>query len=144
VVLRRYLQYVIDHFLVVVAGLVAAMLCGRAAIPLITVGAPPMLFIWLPVGGFIAGTLVATFWVEVWAPLRCGGASPGMRWLGLRIETLRGNPPPLGDLLLRSLLFAVDGLLLGLVGAVCIALTPRRQRVGDILTRTVVVRVDLT
>lgn len=142
--LRRYLQYVLDRVIVFVAALVGAALCGRAAISLLTVGAPAMLFIWLPVGGFVAAALVATVWVEVWAPLRSGGATPAMRWLGLRIETLRGNPPSLGDLLLRSLLFTVDGLLLGLVGAAFIAFTPRHQRIGDIVTRTVVVRVDLT
>jgi uncharacterized RDD family membrane protein YckC len=144
VVLRRYLQYVLDRVIVFVAALVGAVLGGRAAISLLTVGAPPMLFIWLPVSGFVAAALVATVWVEVWAPLRCGGATPAMRWLGLRIQTLRGNPPSLGDLLLRSLLFTVDGLLLGLVGAVFIAFSPRHQRIGDIVARTVVVRVDLT
>ncbi|OLF17989.1 hypothetical protein BU204_08620 [Actinophytocola xanthii] len=142
--LRRFLQYVLDRLIVFMAALVAAALCVRAAIPLIVSGAPPMLFFWLPVGGFVVGALAATVWVEVVAPLRSGGATPAMGWLGLRIQTVRGNPPSLGDLLLRSLLFAVDGLLMGLVGAVFIALTPRHQRVGDIVTRTVVVRADLS
>jgi uncharacterized RDD family membrane protein YckC len=36
----------------------------------------------------------------------------------------------------------VDGLLLGLVAVVSIAMTRRRQRVGDVIARTVVVRVS--
>ncbi|MFJ8958468.1 hypothetical protein ACIRG5_03710 [Lentzea sp. NPDC102401] len=41
---------------------------------------------------------------------------------------------------MRWLLMAVDGLLMGLVGAVLIAVTPRNQRLGDIVAGTMVVR----
>ena len=67
-----------------------------------------------------------------------------MRWLGLRITTLRGGEPSLRAYLVRWLLMAVDGLLLGLVGAVLIAVTPRNQRLGDMVAGTVVVRRTVT
>jgi len=75
-------------------------------------------------------------------PHRHGGATPAMRRLGLRIVRIDGGEPSLRDYLVRWLLFAVDGLFLCLVGVVLIAITPRNQRLGDIVTRTVVVRCE--
>jgi uncharacterized RDD family membrane protein YckC len=80
--------------------------------------------------------------IHVWVPLRRGGVTPGMLVVGLRIETTQGGAPGVRDYLVRWFLFTVDGLLLGLVAVVSIAATERRQRVGDLIARTVVVRVS--
>ena len=77
------------------------------------------------------------FWVAqaVW------GRTLGMRAFGLRVVTTAGRRPGTGAALVRTLLLAVDWLPACFVlGAVLIWVTPRRQRLGDLAARTVVVR----
>jgi len=71
------------------------------------------------------------------------GQTPGKRLLGLRVVGTGGEPPSLLQLVQRGLLWIVDVLVpVPLpIGLVVIALSPRRQRLGDMVAGTVVVRV---
>jgi uncharacterized RDD family membrane protein YckC len=140
VVLRRYAQHAIELLLLLVAGLVSLVLGVVLAVALVRWGAPPALFPVLPFAVLVVVILLGTVWFEVWFPHRHGGATPGMRWLGLRIVAVDGGTPALRDYAVRWLLMVVDGMCFGLVGAVLIAVTPRRQRLGDMVAGTVVVR----
>ena len=139
--LRRYAQHAVELALLAVAGLLAFVVFGAVAIPLVRAGAPPRLFLVLPFVGIILVGLGGVLWMDVWYPHRHDGATPAMRWFGLRVVTLGGGDPSLRDYFVRWLMMVVDGLFFGLVGAVLIAVTPRRQRLGDMVARTVVVRV---
>lgn len=141
---RRYCQHVIELVLLCLAAIPALVLGALASIPLIELGASPQLFVVLPFAAVIAVSIAGDLWMHVWYPHRHEGATPAMRWLGLRIVTLRGGRPSLRDYFVRWLLMVVDGLLLGLVGAALIAWTPRKQRLGDVVARTVVVRRVVT
>jgi uncharacterized RDD family membrane protein YckC len=90
---------------------------------------------------WLVGMIGGGLWVDVWLPYRNGGATPGMRWLRLRIVTVDGTPPRLRDYVVRWALLVVDGVLLGIVGAILIAVTDRHQRLGDVVARTLVVKV---
>jgi uncharacterized RDD family membrane protein YckC len=68
------------------------------------------------------------------------GRTPAMRITGLRIVTTAGTRPRFRAYVIRWLLMVADGALFGLVGLVVILATPRRQRVGDIVAGTLVVR----
>ncbi len=71
------------------------------------------------------------------------GWTPGKRLLGLRLVRADGSPPGAGKGVVRSLLWVVDGFpyfLPGLIGFIVAMSTPRRQRVGDQVARTFVVR----
>ncbi|WP_329790702.1 RDD family protein [Lentzea sp. DG1S-22] len=140
VVLRRYCQHVVEFVLLCVAAVLSLVLGVLLSLPLIKLGLPAELFRVLPMAAVVAVSLLGVLWMEIWYPFRHGGATPAMRWLGLRITTLRGGEPPLRAYFVRWLLMAVDGLLMGLVGAVLIAVTPRHQRLGDMVAGTVVVR----
>ncbi|GGN07885.1 hypothetical protein GCM10011609_54350 [Lentzea pudingi] len=141
IVLRRYWQHVIELALLCVAAVLSLVLGVLLSLPLIKLGAPKEVFTWMPVATVVAVSFLGVLWVEIWYPYRHGGSTPAMRWLGLRITTVRGGEPSLRDYFVRWLLMAVDGLLLGLVGAVLIAVTPRHQRLGDMVAGTVVRRV---
>ncbi|KOV83332.1 hypothetical protein ADL03_20835 [Nocardia sp. NRRL S-836] len=126
--------------MLVVAAVLGLVLGLLLSLPLIKLGLPRDVFFVLPWVAVVTVSLLGPLWVEIWYPHRHGGATPAMRWLGLRITTLAGGAPSLRDYFVRWLLMTVDGLLLGLVGAVLIAVTPRHQRLGDMVTGTVVVR----
>lgn len=142
-VARRAVQHVLDWSLAIGAGFLTGLLAGLAVIPLLRWGmVAPKTILWAPFITFCAVTIVVDILIHVWVPLRRGGVTPGMVITGLRVETVRGGTPSLRDYLVRWFLFTVDGLLLGLVAVVSIAVTDRQQRVGDLLARTVVVRVS--
>ncbi|TDD60276.1 RDD family protein [Kribbella antibiotica] len=138
---RRLLHLVIDGLLVGTA----ALLLGAAVLLALTVG----LAHWIDFGAaFVVGmvfclavALLGPLVNEVWIPHKSrAGASLGMRITGIRVIMLDGSKPPLKAFALRYVLMVVDGMLWGLVGIVVILRTPRRQRVGDLVAGTVVVR----
>jgi uncharacterized RDD family membrane protein YckC len=93
------------------------------------------------VAGLVLALLIVGNWfMEVWVPHRWLGGTPGMRWLGLRVVTEHGETPALRAYTIRWLMMIVDGYLFGLVGALAIAFSPRHQRFGDMVARTLVVR----
>ena len=69
-------------------------------------------------------------------------ATPGMRLTGLRVVTTGGSAPGFSAYVLRWLLMVADGALFGLVGLVLVLATPRRQRLGDLVAGTLVVRAQ--
>jgi len=67
------------------------------------------------------------------------GKTPGKRLVGARVVGKDGKPPTLVAVLVRNLLRYVDIICLYAFGLAVIAMTPRNQRVGDVLARTFVV-----
>jgi uncharacterized RDD family membrane protein YckC len=69
-----------------------------------------------------------------------GGRTLGKRVAGIRVVAADGGRVTLGRALLRNLLLMADGAFGFLVGIALIALTPRWQRLGDLASKTLVVR----
>jgi uncharacterized RDD family membrane protein YckC len=141
VVGRRYLQYVIDQALAFVLALLVFLACFGIAILTAEFGARGKMLLVVPFAAWILTLFATNLWFGIWYPRSMGGATPAMRWLGLRIVTTQGGEPSSRDYFVRWLLMVVDGLFLGLAGAVMIAVTSRNQRLGDMVARTLVVRV---
>jgi uncharacterized RDD family membrane protein YckC len=72
------------------------------------------------------------------------GATPGKRLLGLRVMSVDGDPPTVLQHALRSAIWPLDVLVPVPVplGVVVIACSRRRQRIGDHVAGTLVVRDD--
>jgi len=70
------------------------------------------------------------------------GRTPGKMALGVRAVTLDGAPIRLRDATLRAMGGVVDKVLPpgGVTGALFVTLTPRHQRVGDLIAGTMVIR----
>lgn len=68
------------------------------------------------------------------------GATIGKRILGLQVVRLDGGKIDMRQALIRNLLRIVDGFFTYLVGAVLIWTSPTRQRLGDRIAGTTVVR----
>lgn len=80
-------------------------------------------------------------WFVVWEGLR--GDTPGKRALGLRVVTVTGRPIGFTHAALRNVLRAADLLPIGyLAGCTAMALSPRFQRIGDMVAGTLVVFAD--
>ncbi len=71
---------------------------------------------------------------------RWNGQTPGKRLLHLRVIKMDGAPVSWVDVLLRNLARPIDAFgPMGLLGLLLIFVTPRAQRLGDMMARTLVI-----
>ena len=68
------------------------------------------------------------------------GATLGKRVLKLKVVNVDGSPIEMREALIRNVLRIVDGFFFYLVGAVLIWTDPNKQRLGDRVAKTIVVR----
>lgn len=65
------------------------------------------------------------------------GRTPGKRAAGIRIVTVEGQTPDVSALLIRNVFRLIDSLpLFYVVGLVCVLLSPRQVRIGDMAAGT--------
>lgn len=69
------------------------------------------------------------------------GHTPGKKLMRIRVVTLDGFAPGFGAALIRNLLRGIDEALF--IGLAVMVWTPRMQRMGDLLARTIVIRSDV-
>jgi len=97
----------------------------------------------LSVAGQLAAVIAVLLsgwgWDVAWEVLG-RGQTPGKRALGLRVVRSDGAPVGLAESLVRNLLRAVEVPLGYAPGVLAVALSPRRQRLGDLVAGTLVVR----
>jgi uncharacterized RDD family membrane protein YckC len=139
VILRRYVQFGVDRLIATVPALLVLVLGLHFALRMPR-GDGRMVLTYTSAALFLLLLVAGNWFIEVWVPHRWLGGTPGMRWLGLRVVTEQGETPAFRSYMIRWLMAVVDGYLFGLVGALAIAFSPRHQRFGDMVARTLVVR----
>ncbi|MBV9259721.1 MAG: RDD family protein [Ktedonobacteraceae bacterium] len=100
-----------------------------------------ILFLLLRSVPFVADVVVSVISVVyIFAMEATRGATIGKMMLGLRVVKIDGSPIGWPESIIRNLLRVVDGFAAYLVGAILIWTSPQRQRLGDRVAKTVVVR----
>ncbi|RKS07173.1 putative RDD family membrane protein YckC [Nocardiopsis sp. Huas11] len=140
VVWRRIAQYLFDS---VVSGIGAA-LAYAVFIPLAATPDGSLDQPWLAALAYTVFTVLTVaiflaYWVLV-PIMSAKGQTLGMMLMGIRIVREDGSRVSGIRHFVRVLLFIVDGILAGLVGLVVVLASTRRQRVGDMVAETLVVR----
>jgi uncharacterized RDD family membrane protein YckC len=135
---RRVVQYLIDAFLV---GLIP----GLVSIPF---DRSDSTFIHI-LGGIVAFAVFVLIGLLYWVVFthRQHGQTLGMKLLGLRVISKGGGPANMAQLTIRWICLIFDAIpytwpFTGLVGFIVILCSRDRQRIGDHLARTLVVRAD--
>jgi uncharacterized RDD family membrane protein YckC len=81
------------------------------------------------------------FAYDVLFEVRSRGRTPGKRWTGLRVVRSGGRPITFVPSCVRNVMRLVDILpALYAIGMLCIFVTPRNQRLGDLAAGTLIVR----
>jgi uncharacterized RDD family membrane protein YckC len=135
-----YLVDVLVVFLLWVVGLVVYSISGDLLREVQALGWAGQLLA-------LAAVLLSGWGWDVAWEVAGGGRTPGKRALGLRVVRTDGAPVGLVESLARNLLRAVEVPLFYAPGVLAVALGPRRQRLGDLVAGTLVVRerrVDLS
>ena len=142
VVWWRVAQYVVDS-LIVAAGVSVGFFL-LLAVPSDGDGEmrtdTPIL--WVVLAAIVVWSLFWVTYVWVLRPHRRDGQTFGMQAAGIRVVSADGGPPSIGQLVGRTLLLVLDGLLGGLVGLLVMLSSERHQRIGDLVARTLVCRAE--
>lgn len=87
-------------------------------------------------GGLLCWVAYHALFLALW-----DGRTPGKALLGLRVRDAQGHPPRRSQILLRSLFLLVEILPLPIpIGFAILATSARRQRLGDVVADTLVLR----
>ena len=139
----RAIAYLLDLFLVFlcwVTGLILYSISGDLVTELKALSFAGQLL--AVVGILAAGWAWDVAWEVAWR-----GQTPGKRALGIRVVRTDGAPVGALESIVRNALRAVELPLGYAPGVLAVALSPRRQRLGDLLAGTLVVqerRFDLS
>lgn len=98
---------------------------------------------WLKYAGWFVAMAIAFFWIlyDIIFEALWSGQTPGKRMMGARVLRDGGAPVDFTASCIRNFLAMADFLPMGyLLGALLIALTVKRQRLGDIAAGTIIVR----
>ena len=139
---ERLAAHLLDHGLVL-AVTAAPLLLASVLLVTVTAGQPPAgLFVLLVLAAGV-GSCVAWWKLLISLPGR-RGASPGKRWVGLRVQCERtGGAPGRARMLLRWAALSLDAgclLLPGLLVSHTLAPGSAYRHLGDLAARTRVVR----
>lgn len=136
VILQRIVGVIIDY---IVMGLISFFILGASIGPALATRSPAVFLS----GLFMSIILIIVIWVlygiilETWK-----GQTVGKMVMGIIVVKENGDPCDFFAALLRNVFRIIDNLpSLYLVGFIVIALTEKRQRLGDLLAGTVVVKV---
>ncbi|MCL2779802.1 MAG: RDD family protein [Polyangiaceae bacterium] len=135
---RRCVAHVIDWFVysTALAVLVLVMIFAMAGAR----GQGVSGFVAEASGGLLLVAVFATQWLYFVAWEATLGRSPGKMVVGLRVVTTEGRPIGLKAAALRNFLRAADALPTAYIaGVICMAMTSRFQRLGDLVAATMVV-----
>ena len=135
--LERFLSFFLD--LIIVAGiyLVLFLLFAKALGEVLASLPVSFYFFLIPFGLFV----LYYFLTE----LLLHGQTLGKRVTGLKVVRIDGQEPGLSDYLLRAIFHMPDTLISGgVLAALFISSTPRRQRLGDLAAHTTVIKARPT
>ena len=127
---RRVVQYIIDAIIYgVVAGLISwALARGTGGVHALLV----VVVVLLDIAWYLI------YWAMI--PYRRNGQTLGMQAMGIRVISSDGGPASLVQLAIRSVLLVLFSPLSLLVGIIVMMASRYRQRTGDHMARTMVVR----
>jgi uncharacterized RDD family membrane protein YckC len=138
---NRFLACAIDHALqvtaLIVVGITASIIANVSVFEERLSSAPKWVYAVAIILLFLIFAGYFTFFEWIWS-----GQTPGKRWLKLRVIREDGRPITFWEASVRNLLRALDMFPMGCysVGLVCVFLSGRDQRIGDMVAGTVVVR----
>jgi len=130
---RRIVQYIVDAIIYSIIGGLISWALNRGT------GAAHAILVLVTVVLVVAWYLL--YWA--WWPHRRGGQTIGMQLMGLRVINLDGGPASFLQLAVRSVLLVLFDPLSLLVGIIVMMCSRYRQRTGDHMARTLVVRAQL-
>jgi uncharacterized RDD family membrane protein YckC len=125
---RRAVAIIIDSILLMIVGWALAAVTGNTSATGFNLGGAPALVFFL---------IAFAYFVVM---EKTQGATLGKKAMGLRVVRENGSAMDWGAVIIRNLLRIIDGIAFYLVGAIVVWISKKRQRLGDMAAKTLVVR----
>lgn len=125
---RRAVAIIIDSILLFIAGYIIAFATGATTRGGFNLEGGPA-FLWL---------LIALAYYIVME--KTSGATLGKKAMGLKVMKESGEPIDWQAAVVRNVMRIIDGLLFYLVGAIAVWVSKKKQRLGDMAAKTLVVK----
>jgi uncharacterized RDD family membrane protein YckC len=93
---------------------------------------------------FITAIAIPCMFYNLLFPVFMQGQTPGKRIIGTRIVKEDGSEATFGTYLVRWLLDLVDNMFYSMVGLIVMLCTKKRQRVADLVAKTVVINTKIS
>lgn len=104
---------------------------------------PAVLSMEITLGLMLLFMFFMEWFYNVFFEVSARSASPGQRWMKLRVMSASGGPVTIAQSILRNFLRVVDFMpFCYLTGILCMLFTKRFQRLGDLVADTVVIYAD--
>ena len=125
---RRAVAVIIDGILLMIVGWALSMVMGGATSTGFNLGGAPALVFFL---------IAFAYFVVM---EKTQGATLGKKLMGLKVVREDGAPLDWGTSVIRNILRLIDGFFFYLVGAIVVWVSKKKQRLGDMAAKTLVVR----
>ena len=125
---RRAVAVIIDGILLMIVGWALGAVTGNSTATGFNLGGGPALIFFL---------IAFAYFVVM---EKTQGATLGKKLMGLRVVREGGGSMDWGAVIIRNLLRIIDGIAFYLVGAIVVWVSKKRQRLGDMAAKTLVVR----
>lgn len=138
---QRIIAAIIDGIIVGVAGLILngfLLFAGLARFGAFGMGfMSAMPWMWAPWMWLLSFLIPVAYYTYFEGTT---GQTIGKKAMNIRVVKPDGRPCDFASALIRSILRVVDSLVIGLVGIVVISVTEKKQRIGDLVANTIVVK----
>ena len=139
-VLHRILAAVIDHALLAIITMVIALPFGVSG-AFMMMGADPMAAMAAAASWVTFMVISAVIWL-VYFPYfeSTTGQTLGKKLMGIKVVKEDGKKLTMPDAIIRTVLRIIDGLGAYVLGLIVILVSQKKQRIGDMAARTIVVK----
>jgi uncharacterized RDD family membrane protein YckC len=142
-VLSRAIAVIIDHILLLILTVIIAVPFGlsTAMFSMMTNFANPLaamsnIALWTTFG-----IVILIVWILYFAYFESkSGQTIGKKLVNIKVTKEGGGKPTLEEALLRTILRIIDGIAVYLLGFMVVLVSEKKQRLGDIAAKTIVVK----
>ncbi len=140
-VLHRILAVIIDHVILGIVALIIAMPLGFSTMMFSVASVNPMamaanMFSWMAFG-----VVIFIIWLLYFPYFESKtGQTLGKKVMGIKVTKEDGKALTFGDALIRTVLRIIDGLGGYVLGLIVILVSQKKQRIGDMAAKTIVVK----
>ncbi len=128
----RAIAAIIDHIMIFIVALVLRLIIAAIMFPFFWAFRPDVFF-----GLFGLNWVLWILYFTYFEGSR--GQTPAKKWLKIKVVREEGSPIDYGTALVRNILRIIDALpIVYIIGAILIVVTDKKQRLGDIVAKTLV------
>lgn len=129
---ERIVGYIVDWLVIIAYCIIVIASIGFSTLSHFSDG----------IGWLVIVLIIPPFFYHILCETLLNGQSVGKKVMGIKVISLSGEEPTTGQYFIRWVFRLVDfSLVSGLVGLLCVVFTRKKQRIGDLVAGTTLVKI---